>query len=92
MSFEFRTYEQIHYRVETSQLSSYTHDMLFWPANGSIQNAHVHSVVETSDTRAWLAADSYAAFMHDEILDWCESDRRAVQSADLQLQRDLYCA
>lgn len=92
MSFELRTYNHVNYRIEPSQLSSYTHDMLFWPVDGSVQNMHVHSVVEPSDTRAWLAADSYVVYMHDQILDWCNKDRRAVQSADLQLQHDLYCS
>lgn len=91
MSFEFRTYGKIHYRVEPSMLSSYSHDMLFWPVDGTIQTAHIHSVAEPSDMRAWLAADSYAAFMHDEILDWCFGEQRSVKDADLQLQNDLYC-
>lgn len=90
MTFELRTYEKVHYTVEESQLTSYTHDMIFWPVNGSVQHAHVVPISVRSNTRAWLAADEYAQFSHDRILEWCARDAQAVQEADFQLNRELY--
>lgn len=90
MAFEFLTYGKVHYTVEDSLLSGYTHDMIFWPADGSIQTAHIVPLNTRSNARAWLAADEYAQFSHDQILKWCQRDQEATREADFQLNRELY--